>query len=83
MTIDERLEALATHLEVLTHIHEELEKKTGGRLEMLLHVHEGFQKKMTSYAADVKDAIKRLANIAAVHDGTLDDHETRIKDLES
>lgn len=38
---------------------------------------------MTGYAADVKDAIKRLANIAEAHDGTLDDHETRIKDLES
>jgi hypothetical protein len=38
---------------------------------------------MTGYAADVKDAIKRLANIAEAHDSTLDDHESRIKDLES
>jgi hypothetical protein len=65
MTIDERLEALAMHLEVLTRVHED------------------FEKKMTGYAADVKDAIQRLANIAEAHDGTLDDHETRIKDLES
>jgi hypothetical protein len=65
MTIDERLEALAMHLEVLTRVHED------------------FEKKMTGYAADVKDAIQRLANIAQAHDGTLDDHETRIKDLES
>jgi hypothetical protein len=61
MTIDERLEAIAMHLEVLTRVHED------------------FEKKMTSYAADVKDVIKRLANIAEAHDG----HETRIKDLES
>jgi len=101
MTIDERLEALAMHLELLSRVHqdfekrtderfeallrvhEEFEKKTAGRLEALLRVHEDFAKKMTSYAADVKDAIKRLANIAEAHDGTLDDHETRIKDLES
>ena len=51
MTIDERLEALAMHLEVLTRVHED------------------FEKKMTGYAADVKDAIRRLANIAQAHDG--------------
>ena len=51
MTIDERLEAIAMRLEVLTHMHED------------------FEKKMTSYAADVKDAIKRLATIAEAHDG--------------
>ena len=44
MTIDERLEALAMHLEVLTHMHEELEKKTGERLETLIHVHEELPK---------------------------------------
>jgi hypothetical protein len=83
MTIDERLEALAMHLEVLTRVHEDFEKKTDGRFETLTRVHEDFEKKMTGYAADVKDAIQRLANIAEAHDGTLDDHETRIKDLES
>jgi hypothetical protein len=54
MTIDERIEALAMHLEVLTRVHED------------------FEKKMTSYAADVKDAIARLTNIAAAPDGQLD-----------
>jgi hypothetical protein len=83
MTIDERLEALAMHLEVLSRVHEDFEKRTDKRLETLLRVHEDFEKKMTGYAADVKDAIKRLANIAQAHDATLDDHETRIKDLES
>ena len=83
MTIDERLEALAMDLEAMTRMHEDFEKKTDKRLETLLRVHEDFEKKMTTYAADVKDAIKRLASIAEAHDGTLDDHETRIKDFES
>jgi hypothetical protein len=64
MTIDERLEALTMHLEVVARMHED------------------FEKRMTSYAADVKDAIGRLANIAASHDETLEDHERRIKGLE-
>lgn len=34
------------------------------RLEVVTRVHEDFEKKMTGYAADVKGAIKRLANIA-------------------
>jgi hypothetical protein len=50
MTIDERLETLAMHLEVVTQMHED------------------FEKRMTQYSADLKDAIKRLANVAAAHD---------------
>ena len=57
MTIDERLEALTMHLEVVTSMHQD------------------FEKKMTEYAAEVKDAIGRLANIAAFH-------EERIERLE-
>ena len=57
MTIDERIEALATHLEVLTRVHAD------------------FEKRMTGFAADVKDAISRLASIAA-------NHQERIEDLE-
>jgi hypothetical protein len=97
MTIDERLEALATHLEVLTHVHEDFEKKMDRRFEAVVRLHEDLEKKtetltrthedfvrkMTSYAADVKDAIRRLTNIAEAHDSTLDDHEARIKDLET
>jgi hypothetical protein len=37
---------------------------------------------MTAYAADVKDAIARLTNIAAAHDERLDDHEGRVSSLE-
>lgn len=59
MTIDERIEALAMHLETLTRVHED------------------FEKRMTGYAADVKDAIDRLTNIAVAHDERLDNLEGR------
>jgi uncharacterized protein (UPF0210 family) len=61
MTIDERLEALTMHLEVVTHLHEDLEKR-----------HEDFERRMTEYAADVKDAISRLSNIAAIHEDRIE-----------
>ena len=64
MTIDERLEALAIHVEVLARVHED------------------FEKRMTAYASDVKDAITRLANIAEAHSQQLDEHESRIDNLE-
>ena len=74
MTIDERLEALAMHLELVTRMHEDLEKGADKR-------HKEFVRQMTSYSADVKDAIARLANIAgAQDDSTISDH--RISDLE-
>ena len=63
------------HLEVLTSVHEDYEKKAEKR-------HEEFVRQMTAYSADVKDSIKRLANIAGAHDERLDDHEHRISDLE-
>ena len=66
MTIDERLEALTMHLEVVTHLHEDLEKR-----------HDEFKKQMTEYAADVKDAIHRLANIAASHEERIERLEDR------
>jgi hypothetical protein len=64
MTIDERIQALTMHLEVLTGMHHD------------------FEKQMTEYAADVKDAVVRLGNIAAIHDERLDEHEQRIDNLE-
>ena len=45
MTIDERLEALATHLDVLTRVHEDFEKRTDGRIETLLRMHEDSEKR--------------------------------------
>jgi hypothetical protein len=47
MTIDERLETLAMHMEVLSQVHAD------------------FEKRMTGFAAEVKNAITRLTNIAA------------------
>jgi hypothetical protein len=71
VTIDERLEAIAMHLEVLTQVHGDYDKR-----------HEEFVRQMTAYSADVKDSIRRLANIAGAHDERLDDHEHRIGGLE-
>lgn len=78
MSCCERNSRLAMHLGVLS-------RSPGFRknIRMLTYTHEDFKSKMIAYAADVKDAIKRLANIAAAQDGTLDDHETSITDLES
>ena len=75
MTIDKRLEAFAIHLEVLTRVHDDFEKRSDKR-------HEEFVRQMTSFSAGVKDAIARLASIAAAHDERHDDHEHRICDLE-
>jgi hypothetical protein len=55
-------------------IDERLEALTK-HLGVVTHMHEAFEKKMTEYAAEVKDAINRLANIAAAH-------EERIERLE-
>jgi len=64
MSLDERMEALAMHLEALTRVHED------------------FERRMTAYAADVRDAVQRLTNIAAAHDQRLDEHDERIDRLE-
>ena len=85
LTIDERIQAIAMHLEILSHMHQASEKNhedLAKKHEDLANVHADFVKKMTQYSADVKDAIARLANIAAVHDETLDNHDKRIEDLE-
>jgi hypothetical protein len=79
LTIDERLQAIAMHLEVLTGVHHDFEK----RVNEFMDANREFQKRMTEYAADVKDSIARLANIAAAHDERIDDHEKRIDRLET
>ena len=71
MTIDERLERLAERHEALTQT-----------VEILAQEQREFIARMTQYSADVKDAIRRLANIAAAHDERLDGHESRIEKLE-
>ena len=72
MTIDERIQALAMHLEILTGMPQDFEKRV-----------EAHMQRMTQYSADVKDAIARLANIAAAHDQAIHDHDQRIEKLES
>lgn len=79
MTIDERIEAIGMHLELLSHMHQDLEKKHEG----LTATHQEFEKRMTQYSAEVKDAIARLTNIAGAHDERLDEHEKRIENLEN
>jgi vacuolar-type H+-ATPase subunit D/Vma8 len=79
MTIDERLEALAMHLEVLTGMHEDLKK----RRDELAEEHRELIKQMKSFGMDVKDVIRRLGVIAEAHSIQLDDHDRRLDDLES
>jgi hypothetical protein len=55
MTIDERLEALATHLDVLTRVHEDFEKRTDGRIETLLRMHEDSEKR---FAGRLENAVR-------------------------
>ena len=78
MSLDERLEVLAMHLEALTRVHEDFEKKMDGFQQQTAK----FQQQMTTYAADVKDSITRLTRIMEIHDIRLDDHEDRIDKLE-
>jgi len=100
VTLDERIQALAMHLEVLTGVHQDFEKRTNERMAALAEAHQAYERRMTErmaalaeahqayerrmteYAADVKDAIVRLTNIAAAHDDMLDDQEKRIEKLE-
>jgi len=89
VTIDERIQALTMHLEILSGVHQDFEKRTDERFQTLAEAHrafaeaqQDFQRRMTQYSADVKDAIARLANIAAAHDDALDGHEKRIEKLE-
>jgi archaellum component FlaC len=79
MNIDERLERLAERHEALTQTVEIL----GHDLQQIAQEHKEFVSRMTQYSADVKDAIARLANIAAAHEDRLDDHDKRIERLES
>ena len=67
MTIDERIEAIASNLDILTKLHLDNDRDyremlgslaaTVGRLDIAVE-------KLTAFSADVKDALRRLANIA-------------------
>jgi hypothetical protein len=57
MTIDERLEALTMHLEVVTHLHQDFEKKMTE-----------FSADVTKSIAELKDVTTRIASIVISHD---------------
>ena len=83
MTIDERIQALTMHLELESQMREDLRREHEAQLEELRKNHADFVSRMTAYAADVRDVIRRLGVIAEAHSIQLDDHERRIDDLEN
>jgi ABC-type transporter Mla subunit MlaD len=93
MTIDERIEAIASNLDTLTKLHLDNDREyreiigslaaTVGRMDTAVGRMDTAVEKLTAFAADVKDALRRLANIAGAHQDRLDDHERRLDDLES
>jgi hypothetical protein len=86
VNIDERLALLAEKHEALTQTLELMLQEHRDWLQEhrdLLQEHRDFVSRMTRYSADVRDAIARLANIAAAHDQRLDDQEKRIEKLDS
>jgi len=93
MTIDERIEAIATNLDTLTKLHLDNDREyremigslatTVGSLAAAVVRLDTAVEKLTAFSADVKDSLRRLANIAGAHEDRLDDHERRLDDLES
>ncbi len=86
MTIDERIEAIASNLDTLTKLHLDNDREYRGMLGSLAATVGRLDtavEKLTDFAADVKDALRRLTNIAGAHQERLDDHERRLDDLES
>lgn len=86
MTVEERFEAIESHLQsaseridVLTKLHLEYAE----RQEETERRHSQQIERLTRIAADMKDITQRLANIAVAHEDRLDDHEKRIDDLEN
>jgi len=85
LTIDERLQAITMHLELLSQMHEderkhneELRKNHAdfvSRMEDFVSRMEAFTNQVTTFAADVRDAVVRLTNIAEAHERRLDDLE--------
>jgi hypothetical protein len=92
VTLEERVEWLAGRHEALTQTvelmvqeHREFQRRMEAltqMVELMVEEHRKFKQRMTQYSAGVKDAIARLANIAAAHDDTIDDHERGIENLE-
>jgi uncharacterized protein Yka (UPF0111/DUF47 family) len=66
MSIDERLEALTMHLEVVTHLHEDFEKRM---TEYAADVNKSIR--------ELKDVMTRMANIVISHDERIERLEDR------
>jgi hypothetical protein len=71
-SIDERLEAIAQHLELLSSLHQDLDRETSERFNQ---VSERFSQ-IAGLFAQTDEFIRDLAHIAK-------DHERRLEDLES
>ncbi len=96
MTIDERLEALAQTLELLSSLHRDLEKHAeeaeARNQKRMAEIEARDEKRMgvlteamtrnEKRMGQMMDAITRLARIADAHQDRLDDHGERIGRLE-
>jgi hypothetical protein len=71
MTIDERIEALTQSLELLGHLHQELEKETAARFA---DTNAKFAETNAKFAETLQ-FINRLAHVAEAHEQRLDDLE--------
>ena len=60
MTLDERLQALTESVELLTHLHRDLERETTERIRSLAVIAEQNE----VHAVQMMDAITRLARVA-------------------
>lgn len=83
--INERFERIERNLDILTKLHldrdREHEERAAEHEKNIAELRE-FNRKMTAFAEDVRDTMRRLANIAGAHEDRLDDHDRRLDDLE-
>lgn len=92
----ERHEALSQTVELLAQMHRENEAAFAQRydqiaerhaalaqtVELLTQIHRDNETFLRERFSQMADAINRLAHIAEIHDGRLDDHQQRLDDLE-
>jgi hypothetical protein len=71
MTIDERLEALAQTVELLTQMHRDSERANAEKFAIL-----------AERTVQLMDTMSRLGRIIEIHEDRLDAHEDRLDDLE-
>ena len=78
MTTDERIAALTMHLEVVTHMHEDFEKKM---TEFSADVNRSIAR-LEEVTTELKDLANRMANIVISYDEQIEAHDERIERLE-